>query len=897
MMTPTQDLSKEIQPNILRPCSRAYASRMHLFHFDTTEAARSWLREVNARLYEISGASTVWLNVSFTYPGLERLGVDALDLAEFPQAFRDGMARRAAVLGDPSLPSTPERSGDKPTHAALNVLTQVDGALLAQLLAAGEAAQDPKRPGYDAVALRRALAQALDDVCAGELAVITTGVGGERTLVRAHDLHHALVHQIPGDPSSPPTSVEYFGFRDGIAQPKAIIDGQPNPQIVLPAAGRRPGSLLANGTYLVTRQLEQNVGELWKHMEENYQSANLPSALELAELLVGRRRDGLPLDAAPDGAELPRLSATAPPAFTHEPHDEQVAPRCPFQSHVRRMNPQLEPNEATAGTNPRLLRRGMSYAAEDGTVGLMFMAYNADLERQFEFIQSNWIQKGNHAGGLTGHCDPLTSQRLPGCAECKPGQEACDPCKKGRGCQVCHAGTSAAPITFVAARTDAAPLVLKLPDFVTLRWGDYFFVPARSALTRMAGAPPTLRLEAEPPLDASQLEAVLGWINDSKLARTFWTKHVPEHGLRLGKHVFVKEPAVVRTVLSDPRPSHGLSVCEYGRKLRSISGAFVLGMDSDTADYHREIKALAVIPTAYEDNREIAETARTAATDFLRLIAARARGRGSPTVLEAGPLIAFTLSRVWGAHFGIPGPSRASLLMWAQEITDAVFRDGQTDIKMAQAEQAGKELRGYVLDLIVEARADEQNETNPALLARLESFTGNDDDDAARMLTGIVVGGLTAVAGTFVPGLLRFAADQNGGDVAAALRDAPTDEGEGWPLYRALARALEDDQLGGPDYLYRQYNGSAELLFKTAAGAPHESIEPGDTVVSWIGGASRPGDGDEEIRFGAGAHRCPGREMARAVIDGTLAALVQCKTLALTDARGSKLELTLQSAS
>ncbi len=46
------------------------------------------------------------VNVAFTYPGLSALKVDGSVLASFPEAFRQGMAARAALLRDtgPSAP-------------------------------------------------------------------------------------------------------------------------------------------------------------------------------------------------------------------------------------------------------------------------------------------------------------------------------------------------------------------------------------------------------------------------------------------------------------------------------------------------------------------------------------------------------------------------------------------------------------------------------------------------------------------------------------------------------------------------------------------------------------------------------------------------------------------------
>ena len=41
-----------------------------------------------------------WVTIAFTYNGLGALGVDDASLATFPEEFRQGMAARAAILGD-----------------------------------------------------------------------------------------------------------------------------------------------------------------------------------------------------------------------------------------------------------------------------------------------------------------------------------------------------------------------------------------------------------------------------------------------------------------------------------------------------------------------------------------------------------------------------------------------------------------------------------------------------------------------------------------------------------------------------------------------------------------------------------------------------------------------------
>ena len=74
--------------------------------FSHPEESRSWL----AGLIDKVGSGAIpqarqvvdarWVTIAFTWNGLRALGVDEASLSTFPEEFRQGMAARAAVLGD-----------------------------------------------------------------------------------------------------------------------------------------------------------------------------------------------------------------------------------------------------------------------------------------------------------------------------------------------------------------------------------------------------------------------------------------------------------------------------------------------------------------------------------------------------------------------------------------------------------------------------------------------------------------------------------------------------------------------------------------------------------------------------------------------------------------------------
>jgi deferrochelatase/peroxidase EfeB len=136
--------------------------------------------------------------------------------------------------------------------------------------------------------------------------------------------------------------------------------------------------------------------------------------------------------------------------------EDPQALRCPFGAHIRRANPResFDPGsqEQLAITNRhRILRIGRLYQPFKGQrPGLFFMCLNADLERQFEFVQQTWAQQPSFHG-LRGERDPLIGNRRDGDSFTIPTREG--------------------PVRLTG-----------LPSFVQTRGGGYFFLPGKSLL-------------------------------------------------------------------------------------------------------------------------------------------------------------------------------------------------------------------------------------------------------------------------------------------------------------------------------------------------------------------------------------------------------------------------------
>lgn len=235
-----------------------------------------------------------------------------------------------------------------------------------------------------------------------------------------------------------PQAVEHFGYVDGRSQPLFLqedIDSEakggwdpvfkPSQFIVKDPNGAHPVSA---GSFFVFRKLEQNVRG-FNAAEDTLGRKifgipdNAPETPEIREkldragaMVVGRFEDGTPLVNSDKG-----LAADPPNNFDYS--GDPDASKCPFHAHIRKVNPRGDIERQTGiqdpatGRTPIMARRGITYGplrphnadlsefADSGNepekdVGLLFMAYMADIEGQFEFTQQSWADSGKFAGNL-----------------------------------------------------------------------------------------------------------------------------------------------------------------------------------------------------------------------------------------------------------------------------------------------------------------------------------------------------------------------------------------------------------------------------------------------------------------------------------------------------------------
>ncbi|NJD04881.1 MAG: peroxidase [Methylococcaceae bacterium] len=318
---------------------------------------------------------------------------------------------------------------------------------------------------------------------------------------------------------------EPFGFVDGISQPKLdwqrrratqdqeleeyaelsclgeFLLGYPNeyglytdrplldPQGAaadLPRAEDVPekADLGRNGSYLVFRQLHQDVAGFWQYLDRQA-GGDAQLRTRLAETVVGRTLDGKPL-----------VPSEGLNGFDYRGDPDGL--RCPVGAHIRRANPRngdipagkpgllgwllrtlgfdakAREQDLIASTRfHRLLRRGREYgeaipldqalADRKAEAGLHFICLNANIARQFEFVQSAWLT-GTRFGGLDREGDPLLGDRSPDL----------------NGAATDHYSM---PQAFGACQR-----LEGLPRFINVEGGAYFFLPGIRALRYLVTA-------------------------------------------------------------------------------------------------------------------------------------------------------------------------------------------------------------------------------------------------------------------------------------------------------------------------------------------------------------------------------------------------------------------------
>jgi len=437
-------LENEDIQHILLTRTPALTGRYEFLSFRNAAGGRAWLSAIREKAQSAAEVMASvekdkrWVTVAFTWNGLRALGVDEGSLAAFPEEFKQGMVARAEMLGD---------TGENHPDNWVGGLASPDLHAIAILFARDAAERDRCQIEHD-----KLVAQ-----CQGVEVLSTLDLEATPPFDYAHD---------------------HFGYRDRLSQP--VIEGTgevPTPgtgaplkpgEFILgypdedgpPANLPQPEILSRNGSYMAYRHLQEHVGRFRDFLREHGKTREEQELI--AAKLMGRWRSGAPLALCPfhDSPEIgadPRQNN----AFLFK-QDDSIGYKTPCGSHIRRMNPR-DADVAGVVRIHRMIRRGTSYGAplpngvlEDDGVdrGLMFAFVGAHLGRQFEFVQSEWMNSASFFGGSHAK-DPI-------------------------------AGANAGDGTFDIPKRPIRTRRQGLPRFVVTRGGEYCFLPGLKAIRYLA---------------------------------------------------------------------------------------------------------------------------------------------------------------------------------------------------------------------------------------------------------------------------------------------------------------------------------------------------------------------------------------------------------------------------
>lgn len=229
--------------------------------------------------------------------------------------------------------------------------------------------------------------------------------------------------------------VEHLGFADGRSQPLFFKSQLPDGDE--PTVGWKQGAPLrlvlikdptvpdeaAYGSFLVFRKLEQNIRGFVSREQELATELGLQGEdrKRVGAMVIGRFRDGTPLVRHGTAGQ-----PNEPNDFTYA--EDPNGARCPFHAHIRKTNPRGEAPGFTGVEDVRIVRRAMPYGVREHRpaaslppgdqpstgAGLLFMCFQQNIEKQFNFIQVNWANADSAAGldPLVGH-GAANSQKWP----------------------------------------------------------------------------------------------------------------------------------------------------------------------------------------------------------------------------------------------------------------------------------------------------------------------------------------------------------------------------------------------------------------------------------------------------------------------------------------------------
>lgn len=408
---------EDIQGLLIRGYGNLPSAKYLLYTGTQREQTLEFIRKITPKITPASEKpENEALHLAFTYEGLAFLELPAPVLDSFCREFKEGMAelQRQFVLGDTGENAPHHWDwGNQSLHFLLLVY------------------------GKDENQLDKTLAdirQLTDATGITELQALPTGLlqGQKEHFGFRDDISRPIIRELLPNPPQEPNStfpagefiMGYDNLYDELA-PSPTVPAQMDPKNKLPEHRDNTNlkDLGKNGSYLVFRQMKQNVATFWEYMRAN--STDPSAAIGLASKMVGRWPDGSPLTLCPFQPD-PSLSDANDFGYWQE---DRAGLKCPIGAHIRRTNPRdhlvtekSKKDSQEMAAKHRMLRKGRPYGPaltpeldpetimqrpDDGQErGLHFICMVTDIRRQFEFVQNNWVNF-HKFGGLENDADPV----------------------------------------------------------------------------------------------------------------------------------------------------------------------------------------------------------------------------------------------------------------------------------------------------------------------------------------------------------------------------------------------------------------------------------------------------------------------------------------------------------
>jgi Dyp-type peroxidase family len=532
-----RDFLDNLQGNVLKGHGRNYTANIFLEFSVKEKALSAALREVTdryvtsaseqleqSREFKASGLRTMFGNLFLTPGTYEKLGLasvlgawfddpvpDVQGVTNPPQRpFLTRMRAAASDLGDDVV-----APGDEPLARAYR-----DGTIDALLLLGDDSEADVRREAQSVV--RWLEGRGLATVLAVEIG----------SALRNDDEE----------------GIEHFGYVDGRSQPLFLRsdftglrpDGSFDPStsrektndkritrqtgrvdiwnpfaplslVLLPDPGTKAPD--AYGSYYVFRKLEQDVLHFCMAEQSLADALGLQGGdrARAGAMVVGRFRDGTPLAVNDTDGFIPAktnnfrydgLDATL--EHRDGAPEDLFAAKCPFQAHIRRVNPRLcvdvpgadgDGDQEKERQMRRIVRRGITYgdrrrtsnvfaALDDlptGGVGLLFACFQRSILNQFAFLQKVWVNSNIFplpGGSVVPGQDPVLGRTTGGAFQ--------QWWRKEYGNDTGHQPATVSGMYLGASHTKR----FGFGGFVTFKGGEYFFAPSLPFLRNAPTAPP-----------------------------------------------------------------------------------------------------------------------------------------------------------------------------------------------------------------------------------------------------------------------------------------------------------------------------------------------------------------------------------------------------------------------